>query len=57
MGNYSFGFLEQLIFPEICYDDVDKLIGINISIIITIPSIQESVVLLIVFGVPFQNFI
>jgi large subunit ribosomal protein L5 len=54
-GNYSFGFAEQLIFPEVCYDHVDKLVGIDISIVTTVSSVNERFALLRALGIPFQN--
>lgn len=54
-GNYNIGLKEQLIFPEIEYDKVDQIRGINISIITTAKTDQESLILLKGFGMPFKN--
>lgn len=54
-GNYSFGLIEQLIFPEVCYNQLDKLIGIDISVVTTVNSVNESFALLTALGIPFQN--
>jgi large subunit ribosomal protein L5 len=55
-GNYSLGLEEQLIFPEISYDQVDQLRGIDISIINTSNSTPEGFALLKRFGIPFRNY-
>jgi large subunit ribosomal protein L5 len=54
-GNYSLGLSEQLIFPEIRYDQVDQLYGIDLSIITTSKTDAESLALLKRIGIPFQN--
>jgi large subunit ribosomal protein L5 len=56
-GNYSLGFAEQLIFPEVCYDHVDKLVGIDISIVTTVASVNERSALLTALGIPFRDSI
>lgn len=53
-GNYSVGFEEQLIFPEICYDKIDRLQGIDISIVTTSSTDTERFALLKNIGRPFQ---
>lgn len=53
-GNYSLGLEEQLMFPEIDYDKIDQVRGMDISIITTSKTDQESLVLLKLFGLPFQ---
>lgn len=53
-GNYNLGIKEQLIFPEIEYDSIDKIRGINISIVTTAKNDRESRALLQGFGMPFQ---
>lgn len=54
-GNYNLGIKEQLIFPEIEYDRIDKIRGLDISIITTAKTDLESFVLLKNFGMPFYN--
>nr|YP_009297886.1 ribosomal protein L5 [Kumanoa americana]AOM67620.1 ribosomal protein L5 [Kumanoa americana] len=54
-GNYNLGIREQLIFPEIEYDQIDKIRGLNISIITTAKTDEESLALLQGFGMPFDK--
>ena len=54
-GNYSLGIKEQLIFPEIDYDKIDKIKGLNISIVTTAASNEEGKALLKFMGMPFKN--
>src|SRR5665647_1571106 len=54
-GNYSMGLQEQIIFPEIEYDKVEKVKGMNITIVTTAKSDAEARVLLKLMGVPFKN--
>ena len=54
-GNYNLGLKEQLIFPEIQYDLVKKIHGINISIVTTAKTDLECLSLLKNFGMPFKN--
>jgi large subunit ribosomal protein L5 len=54
-GNYSIGLKEQIIFPEIEYDKIDKLRGMNISITTTARSDEEAKALLAAFRFPFRN--
>ena len=54
-GNYSMGVKEQLIFPEIEYDKVDKLRGMDIIFVTTAKSDEEAKELLKLMGMPFQN--
>lgn len=54
-GNYSLGVKEQLIFPEIDYDKIDKIKGLNISIVTTAKSNEEGKELLKLMGMPFKN--
>jgi large subunit ribosomal protein L5 len=54
-GNYNLGIREQLIFPEIEYDHIDKIRGLNISIITTAKTDEESLALLQGFGMPFDK--
>ena len=54
-GNYSMGVKEQLIFPEIEYDKVDKLRGMDIIIVTTAKTDEEGKELLSLLGMPFKN--
>ena len=54
-GNYSVGLKEQLIFPEIEYDKIDKLRGMNIVIVTTARTDEEARELLKLMGMPFKN--
>jgi large subunit ribosomal protein L5 len=54
-GNYNIGVKEQIIFPEIEYDKIDALRGMNISITTTAKSDQEAKALLAAFKFPFKN--
>ncbi len=54
-GNYNIGVKEQIIFPEIEYDKVDSLRGLNISITTTAKSDEEAKALLAAFRFPFKN--
>ena len=53
-GNYSMGVKEQLIFPEINYDDVDKVRGMDIVFVTTAKTDEEAKELLRLLGMPFQ---
>ena len=54
-GNYTLGLREQLVFPEIDYDKIDKLRGMEISIVTTAHSDQEGRRLLALLGMPFKK--
>jgi len=54
-GNYNIGVKEQIIFPEIEYDKVDALRGLNISITTTAKNDEEAKALLQGFRFPFKN--
>lgn len=54
-GNYNVGVKEQIIFPEIEYDKIDALRGLNISIITTAKTDDEAKALLKAFSFPFRN--
>ena len=54
-GNYSLGLREQVAFPEIDYDKVDRLRGLEISIVTTAKSDEESKRLLELLGMPFAS--
>lgn len=53
-GNYNLGIKEQIIFPEINYDQVDKLRGMDIAIITSASTDEEGLALLEAFGFPFR---
>jgi large subunit ribosomal protein L5 len=54
-GNYSLGLREQLIFPEIHYDKIDKVKGMNIVIVTTAKTDEEAKELLRLMGMPFRS--
>ena len=54
-GNYSLGLQEQLIFPEIEYDQVDEVHGLNVTIVTTARTDEEGRELLKVLGMPFRE--
>ena len=54
-GNYSLGLKDQLIFPEILYDDVNQLRGFDITIVTTAKTDKEALVLLKGIGLPLAN--
>jgi len=54
-GNYSFGIKEQTVFPEIEFDKVDAIRGLNISIVTTAHTDEESRQLLAELGMPFAR--
>lgn len=54
-GNFSLGLKEQLIFPEIDYDKVDKIRGMNVTIVTTAPTDAEARELLKQLGMPFRD--
>ena len=54
-GNYSMGVKEQLIFPEIEYDKIDKIRGMDIIFVTTAKTDEEAKELLSLLGMPFQN--
>ena len=53
-GNYSIGLTEQLIFPEIDYDRVNDIRGLNITVVTTAPTDEEGRELLQLLGMPFR---
>jgi large subunit ribosomal protein L5 len=53
-GNYSLGVKEQIIFPEIEYDKIDKIRGMNISIVTTAQNDESALSLLRLMGMPFK---
>ena len=54
-GNFSMGLQEQIIFPEIEYDKVEKVKGLNITVVTSAKTDAEARVLLKLMGVPFKN--
>ncbi len=54
-GNYTLGVKEQIIFPEIDYDRIDKIKGVNITIVTTAPTDNEGRELLRYMGMPFRG--
>ena len=54
-GNYTLGVKDQLIFPEINYDAVDKIKGMNITIVTSAKTDEEGKALLKYLGMPFRN--
>ena len=55
-GNYNLGLKEQLIFPEVSYDDVTQIRGLNISVVTTAKKDEDARALLKAFGMPFTSF-
>ena len=54
-GNYTLGISEQIIFPEINIDTINKLMGMNITFVTTANTDEEGYALLKQFGLPFKN--
>lgn len=54
-GNYSLGIREQIIFPEIDYDKIDKIKGLNINVVTTAKTDEEGKALLGLLGMPFKD--
>ena len=54
-GNYTLGIREQIIFPEIDYDQIDKVRGMNITIVTSAPTDEEGKFLLKLLGLPFRR--
>ncbi len=54
-GNYTLGVREQIIFPEINYDKIDKIRGLNITIVTTAKTDEEAKAFLKYMGMPFRN--
>lgn len=54
-GNYTVGISEQIIFPEISIDSVQKMMGMNITFVTTAQTDEEGYALLKEFGLPFKN--
>ena len=54
-GNYTIGIQEQIIFPEIDYDQIDKIRGLDVTLVTTASTDEEAFELLNEMGMPFQN--
>jgi len=54
-GNYSLGIKEHIIFPEVEYDKIDRIQGMNITVVTTAQTDEEGKALLRLLGMPFQN--
>jgi large subunit ribosomal protein L5 len=54
-GNFTLGIKEQIIFPEVDYDKIDKIKGMNITIVTTAPTDEEGKYLLTLLGMPFRR--
>ena len=54
-GNYTLGIQEQIIFPEINIDSIDRILGMNITFVTSAPTDEEGYALLKEFGLPFKN--
>jgi large subunit ribosomal protein L5 len=54
-GNFTFGIKEQIVFPEINYDRIDKIRGLDITIVTSAKNDKEAQALLSVFHLPFSN--
>ena len=54
-GNYSLGVTEQIIFPEIDYDKIEQVTGLNITMVTTAQTDREASALLTAFGMPFRR--
>jgi large subunit ribosomal protein L5 len=53
-GNYTIGIKEQIMFPEVNYDKIDKIRGMNITIVTTARTDEEGLELLRLMGIPFR---
>ncbi|WDT93451.1 50S ribosomal protein L5 [Thermoleophilum album] len=54
-GNYSFGIREQIIFPEVDYDSIDQVRGLDVTIVTTAATDEEAYALLAELGMPFRQ--
>lgn len=54
-GNYTLGIIEQIIFPEIQYDKIDKIKGLNVTVVTSAKTDEEGKELLKLLGMPFRN--
>lgn len=54
-GNFNMGVKEQIIFPEINVDKINKISGLNVTFVTNAPTDEEALELLVLFGMPFQG--
>ena len=54
-GNYSLGITEQIIFPEIDFDKIERVAGMNINVVTTAKTDADAKALLVKFGMPFRK--
>ncbi|MBL7108590.1 MAG: 50S ribosomal protein L5, partial [Candidatus Cloacimonetes bacterium] len=54
-GNYTLGIKEQIVFPEIVYDKIDKIRGMNITFVTSAKNDEEGMALLKALGMPFKS--
>ena len=54
-GNYTLGIQEQIIFPEIDLDKINRILGMEITFVTTAKTDEEGLALLREFGIPFKN--
>jgi len=54
-GNYTLGIREQIIFPEIAYDNVERVNGMNVTVVTTAATDAEGRALLTLIGMPFRK--
>jgi large subunit ribosomal protein L5 len=54
-GNYSLGIREQIIFPEVDYDKIERITGLNVTVVTTARNDAEAKALLSHLGVPFRS--
>jgi large subunit ribosomal protein L5 len=55
IGNYTLGIQEHLIYPQIEYDKIDKVRGMEITIVTTAPNDEQSLAMLSMLGMPFRK--
>ena len=55
MGNYTYGIKEQIIFPEISIDKIDRITGMNITFVTSAKDDHAALLLLKAFGMPFSK--
>lgn len=54
-GNYTLGIREQIVFPEINYDKIEKIKGMNVTFVTSAKTDEEALALLKLLGMPFRN--
>jgi large subunit ribosomal protein L5 len=54
-GNYTLGIREQIVFPEVNYDKIDRIKGMNVTLVTTAKTDEQGRALLKSFGMPFRN--